>query len=300
MSEIRQLSSMRIAIVGLGLMGGSLAMALRGKCAGMVGIDRDDMVCSEALERGIVDQASRDAYDVLPGAGLIILALPVCAILEYLIELPSIHPGNAVIIDLGSAKRQIVERMALLPGRFDPVGGHPMCGKEKSTLAHADPLIFQNAPFALTPTHRMTSVARTLAEELATAIGSYPLWIDAETHDRWVSKTSHLPYLLASALAASLPLEVVPLIGPGYRSTSRLAGSSPEMMIDILKANRVNVLTALQDFHINLTRLEKHLEQSEYPLLLDFLTASLQHQNELLEAHERKKQLNPMEKGETP
>ncbi len=287
MSQGQLLSSMKVAVVGLGLMGGSLAMALRGKCARITGLDRDPETCAEAMQRAIVDQASYEANRIMPEANLIILALPVCAIQDFLTEIPSYHPGKAVIIDLGSTKARILEDMAELPEQFDPLGGHPMCGKEKSGLAYADPTIFMGAPFAFTPLPRTSPSTRALAEELAAAVGSHPLWLNAETHDRWVAATSHLPYLLSAALAASLLAEAAPLIGPGYRSASRLAGSSPEMMIDILKTNRENILGAMEGYRNRLAQVEELLRQEEYPLLMNYLSTAQHRQAALLEAQEQ-------------
>jgi prephenate dehydrogenase len=248
-----------VAILGLGLMGGSLALALRGKCKMLMGVDPDPSVVELALVSRVVDQASTSPHDLLPQADLVVLAAPVGAILALLRALPGLHPGRAVVLDLGSTKSEILQAMQTLPLRFEPLGGHPMTGKEKASLAHADAGLYRDAPFALTPLDRTSSHARFLVEQLVQSVGARPLWIDAETHDRWVAATSHLPYLLANTLAAATPLEARPLVGPGLRSTVRLAPASLTMMLDILTTNRENVLVGLQRFRQILDAVEQSL-----------------------------------------
>jgi prephenate dehydrogenase len=265
------LSASRVAIWGLGLMGGSLAMALNGKCAGLAGIDSDPRTAARALELGIVARAATRPGDVLPGADLVVLAVPVRAILACLAELPEVCPGPAVVLDLGSTKRDVVAAMSGLPGRFDPVGGHPMCGKEKSSLEHAEAGLYAQAPFALTALKRTSSRGRRLAEAVARAVGARPLWIAADAHDQMVAATSHAPFLVASALAQATPLEAGPLVGPGFRSTARLAGSSTGMMLDILQTNAENILAAIGQFKDALARYEALLEQGDFRLLAEAL-----------------------------
>jgi len=248
-----------VAILGLGLMGGSLALALRGRCAALIGVDPDPQVVELALSRRVVDRAAVSPHGLLSQADLVILAAPVGAILSLLGALPDLHTGTAVVLDLGSTKRDILNAMQALPPRFDPLGGHPMCGKEKASLASAEAGLYRGAPFALTPLERTTPRARRLAEQLVQAVGARTLWIDAETHDRWVAATSHLPYLLANTLAAATPLEAVPLVGPGFRSTTRLAPATLTMMMDILTTNGENILESLQRFRETLDTIEHSL-----------------------------------------
>ncbi len=254
----------KIAIIGLGLMGGSLALALKGHCAALFGIDPDPSVVKLAIERGVVENAGVDARLLLPEADAIILAAPVRAVIQLLGELPDLTPGEAIVLDIGSTKGQVIQAMQALPPRFDPVGGHPMCGKERSGLANADPRLFYDAPFAFIPLERSSPLATSFCSQLAATIGARPLWLDAETHDRWTAATSHFPYLMASALASSTPVDASPLVGPGFRSTARLADSSMPMMMDILATNRENVLAALSGFKNSLAQLESLLARRDF------------------------------------
>lgn len=276
-TEGKTLATAQVGILGLGLMGGSLALALRGHCAAILGSDPAPDTLRLALERGIVDQASADPGQILPLADLVVLAAPVLEILKLLGNLDCLHPGSAVVLDLGSTKRHIVEAMEVLPKRFNPIGGHPICGKEKPSLDNADPLIFREAVFVLTPLARTSELAKMLAQELVLALGAHPLWLEAEEHDRLVAVTSHLPYLLANALALSSPLECSALIGPGFRSTSRLAASFSPMMLDVLQTNRQNVLEALDDFRLRLDQLEDLLAQGKFNELSDLLASTARH-----------------------
>ena len=270
--DFTDFTNCKVAIWGLGLIGGSLAYTLAGKCASLIGIDPDRPTVELAMTSNIFNSVAQKPEDVIAEANLIILAAPVCAILEQIKSLPDLHPGSCVVLDLGSTKRKIMEAMAGLPSRFEPVGGHPMCGNEKSSFQHADASIFSNANFALIKLPRTSTPAQLLAETMVHQTGATPLWLDAETHDRWTAQTSHMPYLVANALAASIPPEARPMAGSGLRSTSRLAASSPTMMLDILMTNQDFLLEALQDFNIKLDTLAENIRNGD----LETLEANLQ------------------------
>jgi prephenate dehydrogenase len=260
----RRLASSRIAIAGLGLMGGSLALALHGRCQALLGIDNDPAALALARAAAVFEAVSADPAQILPGADVVVLAAPVRAILQLLRVLPELHEGPAVVLDLGSTKVQVCAAMAALPGRFDPLGGHPMCGKETRSLANAEAGLFQGATFVLAPLERTSALALGLAEALVRAVGARPLRLDPATHDRWAAATSHLPYLLSAALAAATPSDSRPLIGPGYRSMTRLAHTSPEMMGDVLATNQANVLEALRRLQDRLAQVEALLAQGQW------------------------------------
>ena len=264
MTEPDDFKRSRVAILGLGLIGGSLALALRGKCAMLLGLDTDPQVAAQAQASGVVEQASTQPQEVLPQADLLVLAAPVGGIIHILKQLPNWRPGSAVVMDVGSTKAEIMVAMQALPERFDPLGGHPMCGKERGSLANAEASLFKETAFALTALPRTSLHARQLAEQLVKAVGANPLWLPADVHDRWVASTSHVPYLLANALAASTPAEVQALIGPGLRSTTRLAATPLSIIMDVLATNRPNVLAALRKLQAQLDELATSLETSDW------------------------------------
>jgi prephenate dehydrogenase len=258
-----KLKDTRIAIIGLGLMGASLAQALRGQCAALFGVDIDPVTVEKAADLGVVDAASVKMETILPRADLVIFAAPVRATLELLSSLSDIPNTRAIVLDLCSTKTDILAVMDALPARFDPIGGHPMCGKETSGLENADSAIYREAPFAIVPLERTSPAALALTGELVQAIGARPLLLDAATHDAWTAATSHFPYLMAAALVLSTPPDAAPLVGSGFRSTARIAGSSVAMMMDILTTNRANVLAAIARMKESLDELESTLRESE-------------------------------------
>ncbi len=275
------LSQARLAFIGLGLMGGSLALALKGKCARLQAYDPNSATIHLAQQRQIVDVASQNMAEALIGADVIILAAPVCAILESLKAIDEKFPGSAIVMDLGSTKQEILDAMLELPERFDPIGGHPMCGKETLGLASAEAGLFRNAPFALTPLERTSENAKRLAEELVAAVEAQPVWLDAATHDRWTAATSHLPYLAAAALTLVVPDESRPMVGSGYRSTTRVAATHPDMMLDVIKTNRENLLQLLKSLKTQLNQLEDWLGKGDYQDLYQALLQSSRKQRDL-------------------
>lgn len=269
----------QLAILGLGLMGGSFALAVRdaGLAQFIVGFDPDRDALTRAVAAGVIEQAASDIRDAVADADVVVLAAPVRAILDLLDQIvPYVKPG-ALVLDLGSTKRRIVARMAQLPETVHAVGGHPMCGKEAAGLEHAEAGLFRGATFALCPTARTDDVARDRASALATSLGADPLWLEAGEHDVLVAAVSHLPYVLsvvlvqaALATGASSPCGAAngdddrawQLAASGFRDTSRLAASDAQMMLDILFTNRDALVATIE-------RAEEQLKQIRAMLIED-------------------------------
>jgi prephenate dehydrogenase len=269
-----RLRDSRIAIIGLGLMGGSLALALKGKCAALFGIDLDAATLELALSKKIVDRADSDPSKLLSQADLIVLAAPVPVIIDFIQKLRRLVHTSCIVLDLGSTKKDIVQAMSALPERFDPIGGHPICGKEKLGLENADANLFQNAPFVITPLARTKSRARDAAEQIIAAVGANLIEMNADKHDRALAFTSHLPFLISSALVLSTPSENSPFIGTGFKSTSRLAGTPSSITLGILQSNRENVLKALSVFQQQLSEIQTKLAVDDFQSLEGILNQS--------------------------
>jgi prephenate dehydrogenase len=263
-----------IGIYGLGLMGGSLALALRGHCARLIGLDSNPATLELALSENIVDEVRVDAAEPLPQLDVLILATPVLAILDLIRQLPARMPHPCILLDLGSTKAEIVAAMESLPECFETIGGHPICGKEKLGLENADASLYQGAPFVITPLERTTGRAKSAATQIISAIGAHAIELSAADHDRILASTSHLPFLLSSALALSTSQKFTPFVGTGFKSTSRLAGTPSHMMMGILKSNRDNILTAIKNFRMSLGEMEAVLQNETYSELEQILNRS--------------------------
>jgi prephenate dehydrogenase len=249
---MNELQSKQIAVVGLGLMGGSLAGALRGKCRAVVGVARRTESIEKALEQDLIDRGTTDLAEGVAQADVVVLATPVRVILRQLPEIGPLLPQDCLLMDLGSTKADVVAAMADLPPHVQPLGGHPMCGKEKSGIEVAERTLYQGCTFILSPLPRTLETALALGEALARAVGASPLVIEAERQDFLVGTISHLPYLLACALVSTAdattsadPL-VWEIVAGGFRDTSRVAGSDVTMMVDILLTNRAHVVRATE------------------------------------------------------
>lgn len=230
-----------VLIVGLGLIGGSAALALRAAGAKVRGVSRNPQTVAAALERGVIERGSASLEDEAGDAGVILLAAPVRASIGVLERLAGLAAPGTVITDACSTKREVAAAMNQLPDHLGAAGGHPMAGSERSGLDAADAVLFRGSTWVLTETARTDGRARDVCEALAIAAGASPLWADAAEHDRAVALVSHLPLLTAAALVrtaeradSSLAWQ---LAAGGFRDSTRLAAGAPEMSADILLTN---------------------------------------------------------------
>jgi len=279
---ISAISQARVCIVGLGLMGGSLGIALRSRhaCRTVIGSGRRRDVCQQAVALNAVDEATTDAVAAVREADIIVLAAPVRTIIRLVGELgPHVQP-SALLMDIGSTKAAIMQAAESLPRHVQVVGGHPMCGKERAGIAAADPDLYQGAVFCLTPLERTRAEALSLAGDLVRAVGARPLVVEPQRHDALVGAISHLPYLMATALtttaagvAATDPL-IWQLAASGFRDTSRLAASDVDMMLDILLTNRPAVTEALSSFRDKLDELQHLLDSGDEQALQQMMQAA--------------------------
>ncbi len=279
------LKDANIAVVGLGLMGGSLALSLKGRCRFLTALDPHLPTLELARRQQIVHLASSDPAKTLADADLVILACPVPAIVDWLHRLPEFIRRPCIVLDIGSSKRTIVAALEGLPANFDPIGGHPICGRERLSLENAERFLYRDAPFVLTPLARTGERARTAALQVVEALGAHPVWLDADSHDRILAATSHLPYLLSSALALATPADCASLLGPGFRSTARLAGTPSSMMLGVLQSNRDNILIALDRLQEQLAGLKSALIVGDFQSLQATLDAARAHYQRLIPGH---------------
>jgi prephenate dehydrogenase len=265
-----KLAEARVSIVGLGLIGGSMASGLRSLCAEVIGVDTDAETLRLAPERGVVDRVEPDLRAGLEACDLAILAVPVGEILSILRRMGTDLPTPRFVLDVGSTKAEIVAAMRALPSEIDPLGGHPLCGKEISGLSAAEADLFRDKAFVVTPLERSSVGVRRLADEIIGTLGARSIVVDALAHDRLLAATSHLPYVLAVTLvacvgeiAASDP-NVWELAASGFRDTTRLAGSDVRMMMDILSTNTANIQKMIHAARETLGGLEAALQKGDF------------------------------------
>jgi prephenate dehydrogenase len=258
---VKPLQESRVAVIGLGLMGGSLAGALRPRCRSITGVARRQETLDVARERNLIDRGTLSMADAAREADIVVLATPVRTILTLLDEIAAFLPAGCLVIDVGSTKGDIARAMALLPETVQPIGGHPLCGREVAGIDAAQPTLFAGHVFALTPLPRTSAPAVELARAIVDAVGAHPLLLDPQRHDRLVAVTSHLPYVVACSLmeTAAVAAATDPLLwelkASGFRDTTRLSASDVTMMGDILLTNREAVGRVLEDCALQLGRL---------------------------------------------
>jgi len=243
------LKNTTITIVGLGLMGGSLGLALKENnvCRKVVGLVRRPEAATQALELGIVDEATLDPAIALQQADIVVFSTPIRTVIRQLDEYVGFYKPGAIITDMGSTKVEITQAMDALPAGLQPVGSHPMCGKEIAGMAAAEGTLYRGAPWVITPLARTDPTANQIIEQMARAIGAKPLTLDAGRHDKLVATISHLPFTMATSLvlAAQTIADDDPAVwdvaATGFKDTSRVAASDTAMWLDILLTNRVAV-----------------------------------------------------------
>jgi prephenate dehydrogenase len=244
----------QITICGVGLIGGSLAQIARahGLVERVVGLGRTQQNLDVALERKLVDFATRDPAQAAAGADLVVLASPILAMPQLLAAMVPHLPAGAVITDVGSVKAWVVQQLEPLLGpRMALVAAHPVAGKETTGAAAADPELFKGRRVIITPSARTTPAALDKVTQLWLATGARVEQMPADVHDRILARASHLPQIVSSALGAALADEQVAgrfaasFGAGGLRDTSRLALSSAEMWRDICLTNRAAILDAL-------------------------------------------------------
>ena len=250
----------RVAVVGVGLIGGSLALAARraGLIGDVTGVGRSEANLATARARGIIDRAARDVAAIGP-VDLVVLAVPVETTASVARALVPHLASGTVVTDVGSVKGSIVEALeALLPPSCPFVGTHPIAGSERSGAGAAEADLFRGACCVITPTARTDARALDRVEALWRGVGARVRRMAPADHDRALAWTSHLVHALAYTLVAAIDAEDpnrFALAGPSLREATRVAGSLPELWRDIFLANRTAVSEAIATFSTQLERL---------------------------------------------
>src|SRR5713226_6177309 len=275
----------KISLIGVGLLGGSLGLAIKQRrLAGRVeGYVRRAASVAECQRLGVVDAATLDLRAAVTDADLIILCTPIGQMREVSARMASSVRAGAIVTDVGSVKASVIQELEpLLAGaRAHFVGSHPMAGAEKMGVGAAQPELFTEAICAITPTMNSNQQAVSKAEEFWRAIGAIPLKLSPELHDDLVSRSSHLPHVIAAELANYVlspvhPKEQAMLCANGFRDTTRIASGSAEMWRDICLANRKNLARVLGVFVDDLREFQHALENEDRKSIDEFFEKAKQ------------------------
>lgn len=254
---------MKVSIIGVGLIGGSLGLALKGRglASKIIGVGRREISLKNALKAGAVDETTLDLKEGVYDADLIVLAAPVVSILRIGKETVSYLKQGAILTDVGSTKEEIVRTLSALTRNF--VGAHPMAGSNESGVEKATASLFEKTTCVVTPNMETSKEALSIVEDLWKKVGAKVVKMDPRTHDFLVAITSHLPHLAASSLvslAAKEKGKAVPLIATGFKDTTRIASSPSEVWSDIFLSNKEMVVSALKGYKEILSQWEELIE----------------------------------------
>ncbi len=277
-----------VAIVGIGMLGGSLGLALKALPGAprVLGWARREESVREALDRGMIDDGSTAAADILPQADLTVLCLPVVRSVAFAVENAELWRAGAVVTDVGSTKRDLVRELTPVLAETGAafVGSHPMAGSEKSGLAHSRAELYRNAVVFVTPGEGTPADAARLVTAFWSRLGSIPHRIAPGAHDALVARTSHALHIVAAAAARAVlrnPEAVYGTAG-GFRDFTRIASSSTEMWAEICQANRDEILTALNEIESEIAVARRALEAGDNDAVAGFLRSGCETRNRWL------------------
>ena len=279
----------KITVVGVGLLGGSLGLAIKQrKLARRVeGYVRRESSIAECQRFGVLDRATCDLASAVSGADLVILCTPLAQMRDLATRMLSALKSGAIVTDVGSVKGTVVSELELLVNGagFHFIGSHPMAGGEKTGVSAARSDLFNNAICVVTPTKQSNPAALRKVEDFWKAIGSRILTMSPELHDELVARSSHLPHVVAAELASYVlspghPKDQSSLCANGFRDTTRVASGSPEMWRDIALANQKNLSEVLRVYIDGLETFRRALEAGNNAAVEQFFAQAKQRRDE--------------------
>ena len=280
---------MKIGFIGLGLIGGSIARAVRHFYpeAEILACSRTRASVEQAVRDGVVDRIPNGIDENFSDCDYIFLCAPVTSNAAYLKQLkPLIHP-SCIITDVGSTKSDIHARVEELGMETNFIGGHPMAGSEKTGYAHSRRILIENAYYVITPTPQVPKAAVERYRDFVASLKALPLILDCHTHDYVTAGISHLPHIIASSLVNLIKDSdtedgIMKLVAAGgFKDITRIASSSPEMWEQICMTNRKNISSILNDYIQSLTRIRIQLEQGESGAVYRLFETSRDYRNSL-------------------
>jgi len=283
-----------VAILGPGLIGGSLALALaeRGLADKLVIYARSALALDAIRTAGVDAELTGNPSEAVRDADVVVLCVPIEAMPALVHEIRDALKPTALVTDVGSVKGSVDRDLApLLDDRALWIGSHPMAGSEQAGFSAARPDLFEGAAVIVTPTKLTRPEAESRAKQFWEALGARIFIYEPKIHDRFVGEISHLPHLLAAALANHASRDALELAGGGFRDTTRIASGSPELWVEILSANREAVSSSLALLLANLVKAHDFIEKGEKTELLKLLQQA-QHARSQLVEKEQKLHLN--------
>lgn len=261
----------KIAVIGTGLIGGSLALAIKkkGLAGEVVGVSRKKATLLSARRIGAIDRGSRD-LSIIKGADLVVLALPVDTIIELAPRIREAIGRDCLVTDVGSTKEGIVSSLEKIFPNY--VGAHPLAGSEKRGILNASAGIFKGSLCILTPTAKTASAALKKINLLWKRIGAKVVFLEPKAHDRILAFTSHLPHIIAFSLISAIPDKYLPLSSTGLRDTTRIAASDDEIWEKIIFSNREEIINSIRAFEASLSRIKRAVQGKDSKALTRFLT----------------------------
>ncbi len=273
-----------VAIVGVGLIGGSIGLALRERelARNIIGVGRRAASLRQAKKCGAVTSTTTDLARGVANAEFVVVCTPVADITPRVLQVAAACPATACITDVGSTKAEIVASLdKSLNGKGNTgatfVGSHPLAGSEKTGPQHARADLLEQRVVVVTPTRRTPPAAAALTTALWESLGADVITMTPQAHDQSVAAISHLPHLLASALASATPTADMRLAAGGWLDTTRIAAADAELWRQILADNRLHVLKSLDKFEKVLAKFRQALENDDQRKLLQLLEAGKEH-----------------------
>ncbi len=278
----RKMEDLKVTIIGLGLIGGSLARALKERMGikEILAVNRSSEALRQALRDGTIKQGFTDLDDSIYDSDILFICTPVQRALQYIDALNGKVKPDCIITDVGSTKGELVSYVNRLEKPPCFIGGHPMAGTEKAGYASGFAHLFENAYYILTPCKSTPPSAMECMTELAKGIGAIPVVMDAYEHDRVTGGISHIPHIIASALVNmvkeldSSGSSMQMLAAGGFRDITRIASSSPEMWESIVLSNKHQLKELLDHFAGVLERFKYSMDQEDSQALLEFFEAA--------------------------
>jgi prephenate dehydrogenase len=291
--EIDMDKTQNIAILGFGLMGTSLALGLkkRGCAVRILGYARREETRAHAMENGVADEVFADADDAVRNADIVVICVPIWTVAKLAEQIVPALKAGAVVTDVGSTKSELLNKMKPLFAQSEAcfVGSHPIAGSEKTGIEAGNPDLYQGRLTVVCPSEDTPAAAEQAVATLWKNAGSEVVEMSPEQHDAMLASTSHLPHMIAAALARSVangdPAGKADFCGTGFKDTTRVASGSADMWVDIIDTNRAALETELDRFHEELQGLIKILRAGNHDDIRNWLEGAADVRNHILQVN---------------